>query len=48
MQSTVSTGIKSELSSAKAYAEGRGIRIDVVNKDIIEDIKQLIDIKIAH
>lgn len=48
MQSNVTDQIKTELSGARPYAEGRGIRIDVVNKAIIEDIKQLIDIKIAH
>lgn len=48
MLSAVSNEIKSELSSAKAYAEGRGIRIDVMNKDIVVDIKQLIDIKITY
>lgn len=48
MQSHVSEQIKSELSSARAYAEGRGIRIDVKNDDILEEIKALIEIKIAH
>lgn len=48
MQSHVSEEIKTELSLAKPYAEGRGIRIDVKNEEMVEDIKQLIDIKIAH
>jgi hypothetical protein len=48
MQSHVSEEIKAELAAAKVYAEGRGIRIDVVNKDIIHDIETLIDIKIAY
>lgn len=48
MQSNVVDHIKSELSSAKAYAEGRGIRIDVINDAILDDIRALIDIKIAH
>jgi len=48
MKSEVSEEIKSVLSSAKAYAEGRGIRIDVKNDTVIKDIKKLIDIKIAY
>lgn len=48
MQSNVSEEIKTELSMARPYAEGRGIRIDVKNKEIVENIKLLIDIKIAH
>lgn len=48
MQSSVSEEIKSELLAARPYAEGRGIRIDVMNEGIVEDIKLLIDIKLAH
>lgn len=48
MQSHVSEEIKSALASAKVYAEGRGIRIDVKSKDILNDIEVLIDIKIAY
>ncbi|HEY3370495.1 MAG TPA: DUF3788 domain-containing protein [Prolixibacteraceae bacterium] len=48
MQSKVSQNIKSELDSARVYAEGRGIRIDIQNDQFINDIKELIDIKIAH
>ena len=48
MKSTVSEVIKSELDSARVYAEGRGIRIDVKNEQILNDIRELIDIKIAH
>lgn len=48
MQSHVSEEIKTELSSARVYAEGRGIRIDIKNDDILGDMKVLIDIKIAH
>ena len=46
--STVSDAIKQELSAAKAYAEGRGIRLEVRDKKIIRDIKTLITIKLAH
>ena len=48
MSSQVSDVIKTELDSAKVYAEGRGIRIDVKDPMIIDDIKQLIDIKLAN
>jgi len=40
--------IRQELSSAKAYAEGRGIRIDVKDKLIVPDILKLIEIKLRH
>ncbi|MFZ4549986.1 MAG: DUF3788 family protein, partial [Bacteroidales bacterium] len=46
MQSHVSTGIKTELSSARVYAEGRGIRIDVNDGFIKGDIEELIIIKL--
>jgi hypothetical protein len=48
MKSRISGTIKSELDSARVYAEGRGIRIDIQDKMVIEDIKELIDIKIAN
>ncbi|MGE5395090.1 MAG: DUF3788 family protein [Candidatus Saccharibacteria bacterium] len=48
MQSHVSDPIKSQLASAKVYAEGRGIKIDVTGKDILNDVEVLIDIKIAY
>ncbi|NOU19273.1 MAG: DUF3788 domain-containing protein [Bacteroidales bacterium] len=48
MQSQISQAIKTELSSARVYAEGRGIRIDIKNDSIISDIKSLIDIKMAN
>jgi len=48
INSTVSDEIKQELAAAKAYAEGRGIRIDVRNENIIKDIRALIDIKLMQ
>lgn len=48
LNSDVSAVIKDELNAAKVYAEGRGIRLEVKNKTIINDIKELIAIKIAN
>jgi len=48
MDSKIDDSIKTELESAKVYAEGRGIRIDITDKMIIGDIKELIDIKLAN
>ena len=48
MQSSISADIKKELKAARVYAEGRGIRLEVKDESIIEDIKQLIDIKIGN
>ena len=48
MNSSISDNIKSELESARVYAEGRGIRLDILNETILNDLKTLIDIKISH
>jgi hypothetical protein len=48
MKSQIENSIKTELDSATVYAEGRGIRIDIKDKMIINDIKELIDIKLAN
>jgi len=48
MKSNISNAIKTELDAAKVYAEGRGIRIDVNNETIINEIKALLDIKLAN
>jgi|SRR5688572_6729735 len=48
IDSKISEEIKLELQSAKVYAEGRGIRIEVKNRMILKDISKLIDIKLAH
>lgn len=47
LESNISQQIKTELLKAKAYAEGRGIRIEVRDGSIIEDIKKLIEIKLG-
>ncbi|MBI3133724.1 MAG: DUF3788 domain-containing protein [Bacteroidetes bacterium] len=48
MESIVSKSIREELMAAKAYAEGRGIRIDVRDKSNLKDLKELIRIKLAN
>lgn len=48
LKSDISDDIKGELRAAKVYAEGRGIRIEVKNKTILNDLKTLITIKIGN
>ena len=48
LQSDVSNEIKTGLESAKAYAEGRGIRIAVKDEKNLSDIKRLIEIKVSN
>jgi hypothetical protein len=48
MASPVTAEIKTELESAKVYAEGRGIRIEVKDEKMTGDIKILIDIKLRN
>jgi hypothetical protein len=48
IDSNISKEIKLGLQSAKVYAEGRGIRIEVKNQTSLKDISNLIDIKLAH
>ncbi len=45
-ESTIIDSIKSELNQAKFYAEGKGIRIEVKNRDLLNDLKKLILIKL--
>jgi len=47
LKSDISQDIRSELENARLYAEGRGIRIDIRNDEILRDILLLTDIKIA-
>lgn len=46
--SDIAPDIKKELAEAAKYAEGRGIRIDVKNDLIVEDIKKLVEVKLKH
>lgn len=48
MQSEIAENIKAELRAAKPYAEGRGIRIDVREKEDLDDIFRLIGIKLKY
>lgn len=48
LQSNISDHIKKELQAAKIYAEGRGIRIEVKSALLLNDLKELITIKIAN
>lgn len=46
LQSQVSPEIKNELESARVYAEGRGIRIDVKEEAVLGDVFVLIEVKL--
>lgn len=48
LESNVNDIIKAELDNAKVYAEGRGIRIDVHDYQVLNDIKKLIQIKVDN
>ncbi|MES2555749.1 MAG: DUF3788 domain-containing protein [Bacteroidota bacterium] len=48
MNSEVAKTISEQLQSAKVYAEGRGIRIDIRTAEILKDILFLTEIKLAH
>lgn len=48
LASPVSEAIKADLKAARAYVEGRGITIEVKNSLVVGDIKELVDIKLAH
>lgn len=48
LKSNVADFIKTELSAAKQYAEGRGIRIAIKDNAIMEDIQKLILIKLSN
>lgn len=48
LETTISESIKNDLLSAKKYAEGRGVSIDVKNDSVIPDIQKLVEIKLAN
>ncbi len=48
MSNKIAEEIKADLSAAKVYAEGRGIRLEVKNELLLNDIQKLISIKIEN
>lgn len=48
LETNISETIKNDLLTAKKYAEGRGVRIDVKDETSIPDIQKLIEIKLAN
>ena len=46
--SDIAAALKKDLSEARKYAEGRGISIKVDNADCLDDIKELIRIKVRN
>ncbi|MFH1198167.1 MAG: DUF3788 domain-containing protein [bacterium] len=47
-QSGLPTEIIDEIKNAKKYAEGRGIRLDIKNKKVLDSVKKLVKIKIEN
>ncbi|OFY34771.1 MAG: hypothetical protein A2275_09945 [Bacteroidetes bacterium RIFOXYA12_FULL_35_11] len=45
IESNIAEILKQELLNAKVYAEGRGIRIDIKDKVLLNDLFKLIEIK---
>ena len=48
LASNISAEIKQELMNSKVYIEGRVIRLEIQNDTLINDIKKLVEIKIAN
>lgn len=48
MHSDIAEHIKTEIRDAKVYAEGRGVRLEVRDSSVPDDIKKLIAIKISN
>ncbi len=47
-KSKLPENIKTELSEAKKYMEGRGLRVHVKTKDDLEIVKNLVEIKVKY
>ena len=47
LESGIDPSLKKELEEARKYAEGRGLAIRVDNADRLEDIKELVKIKVG-
>jgi len=48
LSSEISADIKEELLNSKVYVEGRVIRLEIQDTTLLNDIKKLIEIKIAN
>jgi hypothetical protein len=48
LDSGIATSLKRELAEARKYAEGRGLSIRVDNAGCLDDVKELIRIKVGH
>ena len=48
LNSDISAGIKEELMNSKVYMEGRVVRLAINDRSLINDIKKLVEIKIAN
>jgi hypothetical protein len=48
LASDISASLKTELMNSKVYMEGRVVRIDVRDQQLLTDIKKLTEIKIAN
>lgn len=48
LKSDIAELLKNEIRSAKVYAEGRGIRIEVKDNSLLTDLQKLITIKISN
>ena len=48
LSSDISANIKEELMNTKVYMEGRVIRLEIYDNTFINDIKKLVEIKIAN
>jgi len=48
LASDISADTKDELMKSRVYMEGRVIRLDIIDSSLINDIKKLVEIKIAN
>lgn len=48
LSSDISSEIKQELINSKVYMEGRVIRLEIHDRTLLNDIKKLVEIKIAN
>jgi hypothetical protein len=48
LASAINNEIKNTIETAKVYAEGRGFRIEIRNRENIDDIKKLVGFKLQY